>query len=587
MKGNISFVPAIIDTGAKFDGKSWIEVNDNNSLDLYDAFTFSAWIYKENAGAGGWSVIFEKADTSATDDRSPYGFCHAPDGYNPVVNVVYNNQFTTINSDTRTNFKEWNLVSVTWDGTSVRFYINGELKTTKEWSNPLPDSSSKLLIGCGPAGMTEYFIGILDELRIYNRALDTDEIISLYNMNETLPPVPTTTTPTPQTPSLSPQASPSPLTPSPSPDTQPLPVPEPSPSESSVQIKGGHLVFESRSKQNGSELQIPLTIYDASEYIGNMDITLSYDPSVIKATDVMKGALAKDSLLDYNTAEPGIIRLSLADSTGFSGTGYSVVYIVFKVDGILGAVSPLRIIDLQANRANDSGLLDISMQDGLFSVIGNNENPGDFDGDDKLTALDALVALQMAVGKRAVDLVMDVTGDGKVTSLDAREILVAAISQPRGDDTLSGTINPVRSLSAQQRQLVDMFGWPHSFTLLEIAGDDEESHCSEAWTYYDGKTTYYFLDGEYHEWEPVDPLPEGSIATPYHPDEFLIGSSPDAVAKAVAPGDEWILAEEAGYLLESTLDDAEIYAAPQLVAGFYQDHLIFLEALALVPKGDE
>jgi hypothetical protein len=59
------------------------------------------------------------------------------------------------------------------------------------------------------------------------------------------------------------------------------------------------------------------------------------------------------------------------------------------------------------------------------------------------------------------------------------------------------------------------------------------------------------------------------------------------VAKAVAPGDEWILAEEAGYLLESTLDDAEIYAAPQLVAGFYQDHLIFLEALALVPKGDE
>jgi hypothetical protein len=48
---------------------------------------------------------------------------------------------------------------------------------------------------------------------------------------------------------------------------------------------------------------------------------------------------------------------------------------------------------------------------------------GDCNGDGKITSLDALCALQMAVGKRAEDLVMDVTGDGSVTSLDARKIL--------------------------------------------------------------------------------------------------------------------------------------------------------------------
>jgi len=51
---------------------------------------------------------------------------------------------------------------------------------------------------------------------------------------------------------------------------------------------------------------------------------------------------------------------------------------------------------------------------------------GDCNGDDKITAADALCALQMAVGKRAEDMVMDVNGDGKVSSLDAMKILRVA-----------------------------------------------------------------------------------------------------------------------------------------------------------------
>jgi hypothetical protein len=48
---------------------------------------------------------------------------------------------------------------------------------------------------------------------------------------------------------------------------------------------------------------------------------------------------------------------------------------------------------------------------------------GDCNGDGKITSVDALCALQMAVGTRAEDLAMDITGDGSVTSLDARKIL--------------------------------------------------------------------------------------------------------------------------------------------------------------------
>ena len=48
---------------------------------------------------------------------------------------------------------------------------------------------------------------------------------------------------------------------------------------------------------------------------------------------------------------------------------------------------------------------------------------GDIDGDNQLTARDALAALQISVGKRTADMVLDVTGDGSVNSMDAQKIL--------------------------------------------------------------------------------------------------------------------------------------------------------------------
>jgi len=45
--GKIAYTDAIFGKGAKFDGKSYIEVADNDSLDLTNAFTFSFWAYKD------------------------------------------------------------------------------------------------------------------------------------------------------------------------------------------------------------------------------------------------------------------------------------------------------------------------------------------------------------------------------------------------------------------------------------------------------------------------------------------------------------------------------------------------------------
>ncbi|MDD5095012.1 MAG: cohesin domain-containing protein [Dehalococcoidia bacterium] len=184
------------------------------------------------------------------------------------------------------------------------------------------------------------------------------------------------------------------------------------------------LTFESRSKPTGSEVQIPLMLKGITGSTGNIDLTLAYDPSVLTAKEVLKGSLTANSIFDY-VISSGTIRVSLADSQGFSGDG-SVAYVRFTVIGAEGSSSKLEIAQATAN-ASDYNSMALATHDGLFQVIGSDDLRGDCDGDGKLSAVDALCALQMAVGKKAADPVMDVTGDGKVTSLDAREILQMAI----------------------------------------------------------------------------------------------------------------------------------------------------------------
>jgi len=71
----------------------------------------------------------------------------------------------------------WSHVTLTYDGSAIRTYINGQLDSTKAYSNPLVASTSGISFGA-----TEYppLTGYTDEVRIYNRALTASEVEQLY-----------------------------------------------------------------------------------------------------------------------------------------------------------------------------------------------------------------------------------------------------------------------------------------------------------------------------------------------------------------------------------------------------------------------
>lgn len=116
----------------------------------------------------------------------------------------------------------------------------------------------------------------------------------------------------------------------------------------------------------GATVTIPLTLSDASEPLGNIDLTLSYDPRILEATEVLPGDLTSGALIDSNIGQ-GTVRLGIVSRQGFRGNG-TVASVTFRVIGTAGS-SSLRITDLSANQADTLAPLTLSVREGTFTIL--------------------------------------------------------------------------------------------------------------------------------------------------------------------------------------------------------------------------
>ena len=69
----------------------------------------------------------------------------------------------------------WTHLAVTYDGSSLRFYVNARAVSTTGKSGSITTSSNPLTLGSDPF-YGQYFAGLLDEVRVYGTALDAGQI---------------------------------------------------------------------------------------------------------------------------------------------------------------------------------------------------------------------------------------------------------------------------------------------------------------------------------------------------------------------------------------------------------------------------
>lgn len=158
---------------------SYILVPHSSSLNFSDDFSISIWIYDQ-------STSFNHVLSKGQDIYSHYNLVDGGKFFSVAYDSAYNNQ-TSIN-DLNYVSNKWNFVTIVVDNKShsLRFYKDGTLISEKALNNFNITTTYPLVIGrhftCsdGGCGLEYPFTGKVDDVRIYNRALTHNEILSLY-----------------------------------------------------------------------------------------------------------------------------------------------------------------------------------------------------------------------------------------------------------------------------------------------------------------------------------------------------------------------------------------------------------------------
>lgn len=176
MMGDTKMVEGKFGDALEFDGAGdYVELDHSNLPAGNTPRTLSAWV-KFGGGTSFRSVV--EWGAGGMGPILPSERCGIL--INPEHHVYFVGQWADVPSNAALEFDVWNHATVTYDGDTIRIYINGELDITQ--AVVLNTVVELMRIGAniriiGPQDpLGEAFLGIIDEVSIYNRALNSDEV---------------------------------------------------------------------------------------------------------------------------------------------------------------------------------------------------------------------------------------------------------------------------------------------------------------------------------------------------------------------------------------------------------------------------
>jgi len=149
-------------------------VNSSSSLNSTSAMTLEAWVYP-SAARSTWSAVLHR------DPDTYYLHVSSPDGpMLPAGGGVFGSSEQYVSGPAAVPLNQWTHLASTYDGTILRLYVNGVEVSSRAMAGLIQSTASPLRIG-GNSYPNQFFDGLIDEVRIYRRALTTSEIAADMN----------------------------------------------------------------------------------------------------------------------------------------------------------------------------------------------------------------------------------------------------------------------------------------------------------------------------------------------------------------------------------------------------------------------
>lgn len=181
----------------RFDGGGYIEVPTSPTLEApAGSITITAWYRLEQKRNNQWLTILCKGASSTERPDNPQYRLQVQQNTTPLTGICSGNQpapsstvslntgFTKCdNQFTAHAFQpyEWQFYAMVFDGHTVVTYMNGQKVFDYAYNGILQKNNTSLYIGLDEPGVTENFLGCLDDLRIYREALSAAQILNVYN----------------------------------------------------------------------------------------------------------------------------------------------------------------------------------------------------------------------------------------------------------------------------------------------------------------------------------------------------------------------------------------------------------------------
>lgn len=170
-----------------FNGSTqYVNCGNNSSLNLTTSLTVCQWIKPSNVS--GASTFSHKGDyTTATNNN---GWTARVDGSLIKFFLENNNEvLVTSNSNSISVNNIWYYISLWFDGTNAKIFINGSQNGTIVAASIGSSLSEPYEIGRkdhrSSGAITQYFAGNISNVSVYNRALSAQEILQNYNATKT------------------------------------------------------------------------------------------------------------------------------------------------------------------------------------------------------------------------------------------------------------------------------------------------------------------------------------------------------------------------------------------------------------------
>jgi hypothetical protein len=162
---------------AEFDGNGdYLSIPNSPSLNITgDQITLASWVYFDDV-SGGPEIVLAKIvqDGQHVAPYFAYNLCILNNG-TPRFFLVVSGSQQRLPGSPNLESGRWYHMAGTYDGTEMILYVDGEVSATMNASGNINGYDTPLFLGIN-GGRTEPMDGRIDDVRIYNHALDQVDI---------------------------------------------------------------------------------------------------------------------------------------------------------------------------------------------------------------------------------------------------------------------------------------------------------------------------------------------------------------------------------------------------------------------------